>query len=74
MRGQLPDIFPSSGAQARHLLPKGEGFLLWLPPLGEAFFRKMHKSLHRILFDSTKMFFMRLQPLLLYSGGCIMES
>ena len=26
MRGHLPDIFPSSGAQARHLPPKGEGF------------------------------------------------
>ena len=47
---------------------------VWLPPLGEAFFRKMHKLLHHILFDSTKMFFMGLQPLLLYSNGCIMES
>lgn len=26
MRGHLPDTFPSSGAQARHLPPKGEGF------------------------------------------------
>ena len=39
-----------------------------------AFLRKMHKLPHHILFDSTKMFFMGLQPLLLYSNGCIMES
>ena len=33
MRGQLPDISPSSGAQARHLPPEGKalryGFPLW---------------------------------------------
>ena len=72
--GATAGHFPLIRRVPRHLLPKGEGFLLWLPPLGEAFLRKMHKSFHHILFDSTKMFFMGLQPLLLYSSRCIMES
>ena len=33
MRGQLPDIFPSSGAQARHLPPQGEGFCVAAIPV-----------------------------------------
>ena len=36
--------------------------------------RKMHKLPHRIVFDSTKIVFIGLQPLLLYLFGCIIES